>query len=127
MLKILIADDEKVNHMYFEKIFEGTNSVLLHAENGKEVIEMIKTYPDTDIIFMDIKMPLISGYDATGEIRKHNKDVIIVAQTAFAYTYDDEITRKQGCNDFISKPFTGKQVINVVKKHFPDKVDDLEK
>ena len=126
MLKILIADDEKLNHEYFKRIFKDTNSVLLHADNGKEAIEIIKTYPDVDIVFMDIKMSLISGYDATGEIRTFNKDVIIVAQTAFAYTYDDEITRKQGCNDFVSKPFNAQKIIQIVKKHLPEKVEDLE-
>ncbi|MEA2041903.1 MAG: response regulator [Bacteroidota bacterium] len=127
MLKIIIADDEKLNQTIFSKIFKGTNSVILYADDGKQVIDLIERFSDIDLIFMDIQMPLINGLDATKAIREFNKDVVIIAQTAFAYTYDKDFTQKQGCNDFINKPFTGKTILEVVKKHIPEKVDDLEK
>ncbi len=67
-------------------------------------MEVCLNNPDIDLVLMDIKLPTIDGYEATRQIRKFNKDVIIIAQTAYALEGDREKAIAAGCNDYISKP-----------------------
>jgi len=66
-------------------------------------------------------MPEINGYNATKQIRKFNKDVIIVAQTALALTGDNEKAIAAGCNDYISKPISKDNLIEIICKHLKNK------
>jgi hypothetical protein len=67
---------------------------------------------------MDIKMPKMDGYEATREIRKFNKNVIIIAQTAYALAGDREKAIEAGCNDYISKPIKMNLLVALVNKYF---------
>ncbi len=71
---------------------------------GYKAIDVCRTNPDIDLMLMDIKMPEMDGYEATRQIRQFNKDVIIIAQTAYGLTNDREKAIEKGCNDYISKP-----------------------
>ncbi len=117
-LKVLITEDEIYAYSYLDILLTNLNATTLHAENGKEAIEMVKNNPDIDLILMDIKMPVMSGIAATKEIRKFNKDVIIIAQTAYALQGDKEKTLQAGCNDFISKPIKSKKLNELLKHYF---------
>ena len=66
-------------------------------------------------LFMDIKMPVMDGYEATREIRKFNKKVTIFAQTAFGMVTDRELSIAAGCNDYISKPIKQSHLIELIK------------
>ena len=90
----------------------------LHAKNGKEVVDIFKTNPDIDLIIMDIKMPLMDGFEATKQIRKQNKDVIIIAQTAYVMVNDHEQAINAGCNDYITKPINAKELLKIIDKLF---------
>ncbi len=63
---------------------------------------------------MDVKMPGISGYEATLKIREKNKDVIIIAQTAYALEGEREKALKAGCNEYISKPINREKLLRMV-------------
>jgi CheY-like chemotaxis protein len=66
---------------------------------------------------MDIRMPVMDGNEATRQIRQFNKDVIIIAQTAYAFTGDSEKAIEAGCNDYISKPINMTLLHELIKKH----------
>ena len=104
LLKILIADDEEYSDFIVTQALRKFSREILHAKTGHEAIEICKHNPDIDLILMDIKMPLMDGYQATRQIRKFNNTVIIIAQTAFALLGDKEKAIEAGCNDHISKP-----------------------
>jgi len=70
------------------------------------------------LVLMDIKMPIMDGYEATRQIRLFNKDVVIIAQTAFALTGDREKAIAAGCNDYISKPIKKNELMVLVQKYF---------
>ena len=70
---------------------------------------------------MDIQMPEMNGYEATRKIRKFNKDVIIIAQTAFVLSNDRKLIFKSGCNDYISKPIFKDELVALVQKYFDNK------
>ena len=115
-LKILIVEDDDTSALLLSEGFEGINQKMLYACNGAEAIEVCRENPDLDVILMDIKMPVINGYQATKEIRKFNKDVIIIAQTAHAFKDDKERAIESGCNDCVSKPIVMSRLIALIQK-----------
>ncbi len=72
---------------------------------------------DLDLILMDIQLPEMNGYEATRLIRKFNKDVIIIAQTAYALSGDKEKTKTVGCNDYLPKPINTNALKQMINKH----------
>ncbi|HZK92688.1 MAG TPA: response regulator [Prolixibacteraceae bacterium] len=67
---------------------------------------------------MDIQMPKLNGYEATRQIRQLNKNVIIIAQTAFGLTGDREKAIEAGCNDYIVKPINKEELLSLIQKYF---------
>ena len=103
-LKILIVEDDEDIISYLRILLEGYQKEILISNTGMDAVEKCREHPDIDIIFMDIKMPGIDGYETTRQIRAFNKDVIIIAQTAYALEGDKKKALAAGCNDYISKP-----------------------
>lgn len=114
-LNILIAEDEEFADEYLTIILRNFSSKIHHAKTGKETIELCRKNPDLDLILMDIKMPIMDGYEATRQIREFNKDVIIIAQTAYALSGDQEKAIEAGCNDYISKPIDKDELMEMIK------------
>ena len=102
--KILIAEDVESNYLLIEEALQSTKATVLHAENGKEAVEIFEQNPDIDLILMDIKMPVMDGLDATREIKAKNPDVPIIAQTAFVIDNDKQSAMDAGCDNYVSKP-----------------------
>ena len=88
------------------------------ARTGTEAVELCRRNPDIDLIFMDIKMPGMDGYEATNQIRQFNTNVIIIAQTAYALMGDREMAIAAGCNDYISKPIKKEILLELMQKYF---------
>lgn len=114
---ILIAEDEEYNFRLFEAILGNLDFKLIWAKDGSETVELCKLNPDIDLILMDIKMPFLSGYEATQQIRQFNKEIIIIAQTAHALPGDREKAIAAGCNDYISKPIERIILLRMIKKY----------
>ncbi len=117
-LKILIVEDDEISDLYITEILEEISSEVLHAKSGIKAIELCKKNPDIDLVLMDIKMPGMGGHEATRQIRQFNKDVIIIAQTAFGLSGDKEKAIEAGCNDYISKPIENKLLYKLIDKNF---------
>ena len=117
-LKVLIAEDDEASGMLISMTIQQLSKDVIMVNNGKSAIETIKSRPDIDLILMDSKMPQIDGYEATRRIRTFNQKVVIFAQTAFAFTGEREKAIEAGCNDFITKPFSQKALIALIKKYF---------
>ena len=117
-LKILIAEDDETSDVLITNILNKTNHEFLHAVTGNETIEVCRNHPNLDLILMDIRMPDLSGLEATQQIRQFNKSVIIIAQTAYALTGDREKAIASGCNDYISKPIDNEELKALIQKHF---------
>lgn len=116
-LKVLIVEDEEFSDTYLTIILKEISNEILHSTTGIEAIEICKEHPDIDLILMDIKMSGMDGYDATMAIRKFNRDVIIIAQTAYALEGDKEKAIAIGCNDYISKPVDKDKLLEIIAKH----------
>lgn len=103
-LKILIVEDDPVGLQFLKAVLFPYDAEIFTAENGLIAVELMKNTQEINIILMDLRMPVMDGYEATRQIREFNKQVIIIAQTAFALSGDKEKAINAGCNDYISKP-----------------------
>ncbi len=117
-LKVLITEDDKITEKLISIHVKKYSKEVLIARNGAEAVQICLNNPDIDLILMYIKMPIMNGYEATKEIRKFNKKVIIVAQTAYALLGDKEKSIETGFNDYISKPFKNITFTELMDKHF---------
>ncbi|MGQ1909572.1 ATP-binding protein [Marinifilum sp. RC60d5] len=124
--KILIVDDLKFNILVLKRIVEFENVTFLEAESGEQAIELMET-ETPDIVFMDIRMPGMNGYDAT-EVIKNNeewKDIPVVAFTASIM--NDELDRIHALFDeYLQKPVFRKDVFAVLKRFLPYRYLDEE-
>ncbi len=118
-LKILIAEDDetsgKLISLYVEEYCRERG--VVSAKTGSDAIEICRKIPDLDLILMDIQMPNLNGYEATRQIRQFNKDVVIIAQTAFGLSGDREKALAAGCNDYIAKPVNKAGLLSLIEKH----------
>lgn len=117
-LKVLIAEDDETSEMLLSIELKKFSKEILKATNGIEAIETCRKNPDIDLVLMDIQMPKMNGYQATREIRKFNKNVIIIAQTAFALTGDKDKSIEAGCNDYITKPISKIELQEMIQRYF---------
>ncbi len=116
-LKILIVEDEETSDTYLSIVVKEISKEIFHAKNGMEAVAYCQKNPDLDLILMDIKMPEMSGYKATKLIRAFNKEVVIIAQTAFAFPNDRKKALAAGCTDYISKPFHKNELLKMIDKY----------
>ena len=104
--KILVVEDnEDTREILLYRLKSMGNYEVLLASNGKEALEMAtKTKPD--LIIMDLKMPVMDGWEATKALRQTDwgKDLPVIALTAQAVERDEEKALRAGCNDYIAKP-----------------------
>jgi len=116
-LKILIAEDDKVSEMLIDITVKTFGKEILKVRTGVEAVEACRDNPDIDLILMDIQMPEMGGYEATRQIRQFNKDIVIIAQTAFGLSGDREKALDAGCNDYISKPIKKDELLSLIQKY----------
>ncbi|QGY45281.1 PAS domain S-box protein [Maribellus comscasis] len=120
-LKVLVAEDDEVSLIHLDIILKNEVREILFAKTGIDAIDIAKKNPDIDVILMDIKMPKMNGLDATKKIREFNRDVVIIAQTAFALEGDKQKAIDVGCDDYISKPIIKKEIISTIQKNMKRK------
>ncbi len=120
-LNILLVEDDKTSRMFMEALLEDKCKSLKTASTGDMALKLVKSIPDIDLILMDIKLPDMTGYDVTKEIRKTNKDIMIIAQTAFAMKEDQNKTLKAGCNGYITKPIIQKDLFEMINQVMKEK------
>jgi len=114
---ILIADDELHNYIILEKAMRKTNIKIFHAENGEQAVKIFKENPYIDVILMDIRMPEMGGLEATKYIRSVNRNIPIIAFTAYALSDDEAIALEFGCDDYISKPVRPEFLLKKINEH----------
>jgi PAS domain S-box-containing protein len=119
-LKVMIAEDNKINQVVLIKMLENQGHSIRIAENGHEVIKLIQEEA-FDVIFMDVHMPMMNGLEATAAIKdmfKADECPVIIAVTANALKGDREKCLAAGMDEYISKPINNKAVFEIIQKFF---------
>jgi signal transduction histidine kinase/CheY-like chemotaxis protein len=115
---ILVAEDDNINFLLLKTILEKKNHLVLRARNGQEVVDLSVSNPDFDLIFMDIKMPVLDGYEAFELIKKNHPDCIVIAQTAHSSSEVKEKIIQAGFSGYITKPLDKDKIYEIINKIF---------
>jgi len=123
---ILLAEDVDINREIVLTLLEPTNLTVDCAENGAQTVKMFEIAPEKySLIFMDVQMPEMDGYDATRTIRgldnKWAKDIPIIAMTANVFREDIDMCLEAGMNDHIGKPLDINEVLRVLRQYLTDR------
>jgi len=113
--KVLIVEDDTIGMQMIINMLKPSRCNIINAVNGKEAIEVIKANPETDIVLMDLKMPVMNGFDATIAIRKDFPHLPIIALTAYSLLKDKKQALSVGCNDVIAKPVSKEILIKKIQ------------
>ncbi|MCW0481165.1 PAS domain S-box protein [Gaoshiqia sediminis] len=114
---ILIAEDDQASYYYLEVVLAKQNYQLIRARNGEEAVLLVQQHPEIQLVLMDIKMPVMDGYEATRQIRQFNTRVPIIAQTAFALSGDRERTQQSGFTDYLAKPIKAGDLVALIERY----------
>jgi signal transduction histidine kinase/CheY-like chemotaxis protein len=114
---ILVAEDVYINFRLIQSALKKTDATLIWAQNGQEAVDECKKDQQIDLVLMDIRMPVMDGYEATKQIRKLLPDLPVIAQTSYAMDGDEAQCRAAGCVDYIAKPFNMPDLYRLIAKH----------
>jgi CheY-like chemotaxis protein len=103
--------------MYMKEIVEDLKFKIVRVTNGADAVEFITQGDKFDILLLDLKMPVMDGFEAAKKIRETNSKIPIIAQTAYAFSSDREKALEAGCNDYISKPIDKNELIKLLAKY----------
>lgn len=123
--KILIVEDDSMSVIYLKEALKSTGAEILLAGNGKAAVELAASGKSIDLILMDIKLPGISGYEATRQIKSFT-DIPIIAQTAYAMADDYKKIIQVGCDDYVSKPINRRKLLKKINQLFTHETEIID-
>jgi CheY-like chemotaxis protein len=115
-INILIVEDDNVCMELLKFVLEEEKANLFFASDGQEAFYLVKTTPELQIVLMDLKMPVMNGFEATKLIKKLKPDLPVIAQSAYAFSNDQDKAKMAGCDDFISKPIVRELLLAKINK-----------
>lgn len=114
---ILIAEDDNINFLLFQKMMQNKNYKILRAVNGQEAVDICINNSSIDLVLMDIKMPIMNGFEALEQIRPLRPKLPIIAQTAYSSSEDKIKIEEAGFNGYITKPLNRDTLFELINKH----------
>jgi two-component system cell cycle response regulator DivK len=117
---ILVVEDQEDNRQIVRDLLTATDYEVMEAENGEEALAAVaKQRPD--LILMDIQLPVMDGYEATRRIKADPalSAIPVIAVTSYALSGDEEKARAAGCDDFVPKPFSPRQLLAKIRPYLP--------
>jgi CheY-like chemotaxis protein len=120
VIKILIAEDEVINMQYLEIILSENKRYdfeIIKAWNGDEAVRKCKSDSEIKLLLIDLKMPVLNGFEAVKIIREIYPEIPIIAQTAYTSNVELNKAKQAGCNDVISKPISEQDISKLLDKY----------
>jgi len=118
---ILIAEDDNINFLLFQKMMQHKNFKIIRAINGQEAVDICINNPNIDLVLMDIKMPIMNGFEALEQILPLRPNLPIIAQTAYSSSDDKIKIEEAGFTDYITKPLNRERLFELVEKYKSNK------
>jgi signal transduction histidine kinase/CheY-like chemotaxis protein len=118
---ILVAEDDSINFLLIKKILEQKNYTVLRASNGQEAVDMCKKSSAIDLVFMDMKMPILNGFQAFEKIKEILPNLPVIAQTAYSSSEDKEKMMQAGFTAYIMKPINKEKLFDLLESIFQKK------
>jgi len=115
---ILVIEDQLDNRLILRDCLGNAGHELLEAENGAEALTMVAR---PDLILMDIQLPVMDGYEATRRLKADpaTKSIPIIVVTSYALSGDEAKAREAGCDAYVSKPYSPRQLLGKVREFLP--------
>jgi CheY-like chemotaxis protein/HPt (histidine-containing phosphotransfer) domain-containing protein len=113
---VLVAEDHQVNRELFKTILEHHNIDVTLAADGREAVDAVRNDGGLDLIFMDVQMPELNGYEAVEMIRKEGYRIPVIAVTASAVQGEREKCSRAGMNGFLTKPFRENDLLSMLEQ-----------
>ena len=116
--RILVVEDQEDNRRIVRDLLAANDYLMTEAENGEEALAAVqKERPD--LILMDIQLPVMDGYEATRRLKADpaSSSIPIIAVTSYALSGDEEKARAAGCNDFVPKPYSPRQLLAKIRQY----------
>jgi len=101
---ILVVEDDESSAFLLGTFLKETGASISFKTDGDEAVQHIRKHPETDLVLMDIHLPKKDGLTATREIKSFARDVVVIAQTAYAFSMDHHEAKMAGCDDYLTKP-----------------------
>ena len=115
--KVLIAEDDWISYQYLKRLLVKHDITVIHVENGKQAVDMVRDTPDINLILMDIRMPVMDGIEATIQIKEMRPDLPIIAQTAYAFEDEKSKILAIGCDEYLPKPLDNIKLNALISKY----------
>lgn len=112
---ILVAEDIQSNFLLVKALLRNRYR-LLHAGNGREALDILHR-DAVDLVLMDMKMPVLGGFETTVKIREFNTGIPVIALTAYAFDSDREAAMAAGFNDYLVKPLDKESLLATIEKY----------
>jgi two-component system cell cycle response regulator DivK len=123
--RILVVEDQEDNRQIIRDMLAGTDYEITESENGEQALEAIaKQRPD--LILMDIQLPIMDGYTATRRIKADPalRAIPIIAVTSYAFSGEEKHARAAGCNDYVPKPYSPRQLLAKIRQYLSEGVHE---
>jgi two-component system, cell cycle response regulator DivK len=119
--RILIVEDQEDNRTIMRDILSTAGYHLIEALNGEDGVKLAQS-EQPDLILMDIQLPVVDGYEATQRIKSFAelKSIPIIAVTSYALSGDEEKARLAGCDGYVAKPFSPRELLARVREYLSD-------
>lgn len=116
--RILVVEDQEDNRRILRDLLTSVGFQLFEAEDGEQGVAAAQTHRP-DLILMDIQMPILDGYEATRRIKANPdlKTIPIIVVTSYALSGDEDKARAAGCDGYITKPYSPRQLLAKIKEH----------
>lgn len=114
---ILIAEDDNINFLLFQKMMQNKNYKIIRAINGQEAVDICLNNPNIDLVLMDIKMPIMTGFEAMEQIRPIRPNLPIIAQTAYSSSEDKIKIEEAGFNGYLTKPLNRENLFEMINMY----------
>ncbi len=120
-INILIAEDDDVCMELLKEMLEDEKARLFFAHDGQEALDIINTTPKIQVVLMDLKMPVLNGFEATKLIKRLKPKLPIIAQSAYSFSNDQDKAKIAGCDDFIGKPVKRELLLSKINNQLSKK------
>ena len=116
--RILVVEDQEDARRILRDLLTRAGFDLIEAENGEDAVASAQA-SRPDLILMDIQLPLLDGYEATRRIKADPdlKSIPIIVVTSYALSGDEDKARRAGCDDYVAKPFSPRQLLAKIKEY----------
>jgi two-component system, cell cycle response regulator DivK len=116
--RILVVEDQEDNRQILRDLLGSAGYDMIEVEDGEAAVAAAKKHRP-DLILMDVQLPLLDGYEATRRIKADPalRSILIVAVTSYALSGEEEKARAAGCDDFVAKPYSPRQLLAKIRQH----------